>query len=41
MTESKMTKILVDLVAGKDYGIFYLIDTWQQDESKEQEKLLK
>lgn len=41
MTESKMTKILVDLAAGKDYGVFYLIDTWQQDESKRVREIIK
>lgn len=41
MTESKMTKILIDLAARKDYGVFYLIDILQQDESKRVREIIK
>lgn len=36
MTETKMLKILKNLAENnsKDFGVFYLIDTWQQDPSK-------
>ena len=41
MTESKMTKILVDLAQSHDYGVFYLIDAWQTDETKRVRELIK
>lgn len=41
MTESKMTKILVDLSEKQDYSVFYLIDIWQTDESKKIREVIK
>ena len=41
MTESKMTKILTDLSEKQDYGVFYLIDVWQIDESKRVREIIK
>lgn len=41
MTESKMTKILTDLSEKQDYGVFYLIDVWQTDESKKVREVIK
>lgn len=41
MTETKMTKILMDFAQKYDYGVFYLIDTWQQDESKRVREIIK
>lgn len=42
MKEGKMLRILIDLAdkKGKDYGVFYLIDAWEVDTTKQVREII-